>query len=151
MRYGWNLEPESWKLLAALLDGLHWNSVPFNELHKSSVPNESGVYLISSEPPFLKGVPFDKFYTVLYAGLSSTSIQSRFIKHCKNPDEGVLKAKKCYEYRTSLFRFHFAKSSPASVAHIESRLIDCFGPPCNKQAGKSTVIKAVLMDGKPAG
>jgi len=90
-------------------------------------------------------------FNVLYAGLSKTSIRSRFLVHCNKPDENIREAKKCYAYRTGKMSFYYARAAATSVADIENRLIDCFGPPCNRQAGTSPVITANLGDGRPAG
>lgn len=151
MRYGWNLDPESWKLLAHLVEDLSWTSVPFDKLHASVVPKSAGVYLICASPPVVKSSPFSQLLNVLYAGLSTSSIQSRFLYHCKTPDEGIQRAKRCYGYISAHMNFYFSVTTAASVADIECRIIDCFGPPCNRQSGISPVITAKLGEGKPAG
>ncbi|WP_253158250.1 hypothetical protein [Stieleria tagensis] len=99
----------------------------------------------------MKQPPFNQFFNVLYAGLSATSIQARFVKHCQMPDEGIQNAKSCYGFVTNQMTFYFALASAVEVADLENRLIDCFGPSCNKQAGISPVITAVVGEGKPAG
>lgn len=151
MRHGWNLDPESWKLLARLVSDLSWKRVPFERVHSSVVPKKAGIYLICANTPVLKSPPFDAFFNVLYAGLSTTSIHSRFVAHCSNPDENILKAKQCYGFITSQMTYYYATTTPAAVAEIENRLIDCFGPSCNRQSGISPVITAKLDAGKPAG
>jgi hypothetical protein len=151
MRYGLNLDPESWKLLAHLVADLTWTSVPFDKLHASVVPKAAGVYLICASPPVVKSSPFNQLLNVLYTGLSTSSIQSRFLYHCKTPDEGVLRAKRCYGYISAHMSFYFSVTTAATVADIECRIIDCFGPPCNRQSGISPVITAILGEGKPAG
>lgn len=151
MRYGWNLDPESWKLLARLVSDLSWKSVSLERIHSSVVPKSPGVYLVCAKTPMARCTPFSDFFNVLYAGLSTTSINSRFVKHCSNPDESLQNAKRCYGFVTTQMTFYFALASPASVAEIENRLIDCYGPSCNRQSGISPVIKAVIGEGKPAG
>jgi hypothetical protein len=147
MKYGWNLDPEAWKVLSNLVSSLNWQNVPFDAIHYGIVPKEPGVYLICSKPPELKTVPFNKFFNVLYAGLSTKSIQARFLTHCKNPDEGINKAKKCFNYKTTEMSFYFATAQKEIVTDIEYKLIECFGPSCNRQAG----IIAKLGVDRPAG
>jgi len=151
MNYGWNLDPESWKLLGKLVADMSWTSVPFDKLHATIIPKSPGVYLICASPPVVKCSPFNKFFNVLYVGLSTSSIQSRFLYHCRTPDEGIRKAKRCYGLISAHMHFYFALASAAAVADIECRIIDCFGPSCNRQSGITPVITAVLGEGKSAG
>lgn len=151
MRYGWNLDPESWKLLSKLVADLTWKNVPFEKIHSSVVPKSPGVYLLCANTPIVMCPPFSDFFNVLYAGLSTTSIHSRFVNHCLNPDEGIQDAKRCYGFVTNRMTFYYAMASSATVADIENRLIDCYGPSCNRQSGITPVISAVVGEGTPAG
>lgn len=148
MRYGWNLQLESWKDLSACVSGLAWKRVPFDKIHSSAVVKEPGIYLICGGPPTIKSVPFNGFFNVLYAGLSKTSIRSRFLKHCTDPDDGVQLGKRCYGFIGSQMSFLFTSMDADSVVEAERLLIDCFGPPCNRQSG---IIKATLGVERPAG
>ena len=148
MRYGWSLEPQSWKNLSNTVSTLSWRCVPFERIHSSAVSPESGVYLICGATPVIKTAPFNQFLNVLYAGLSTTSIRSRFIQHCSDPDQGIRNGKQCYGFVATQMRFYFAPAPSTSVADIERLLIHCFGPPCNRQSG---IITAKLGEERPAG
>ena len=148
MQYGWNLDPQCWKSLSSLVSGLSWSHVPFEKIHASYVPTEPGVYLICARTPTIKTTPFNDFLNVLYAGLSTTSIRARFLKHCTKPDQGVKDGKRCYGFVGSKMSFYFATAHSSSVAELERLLIHCFGPPCNRQSG---IIKATIGEERPAG
>jgi hypothetical protein len=142
------LDPKCWKNLSSVVSALSWTHVPFDKIHSSAIPQEAGVYLICANTPAVKSTPFSEFLNVLYAGLSTTNIRSRFVKHCTKPDQGVKDGKRCYGFVGSKMTFYFAPAQSKSVAEIERQLIDCFGPPCNRQAG---IITARIVKERPAG
>jgi len=151
MRYGWTLDRVAWKRLSGLVSELQWRNVPFERLHATAIPETPGVYLVCARTPIVASSPFADFFNVFYAGVSTTSIRTRFIYHCDTPDDGIRNVKECFGFNSAHLTYYFAKADASLVHDIEERLIDCYGPPCNRQAGRSPIIPLVLGSNKPAG
>ncbi len=148
MKKGWNLDKQEWCDLERLIDSLEWKRVPFHESFDDQVPSTSGVYMICGNTPFLSAFPFSEFHNVLYVGLSRTSLKNRFRTHCMRPDVNIKSAKALYGYVSNKMRYYFAKVSADKVDVLEGRLIDCFGPPSNRQSGS---VRGRVRSSKPAG
>ena len=147
--YGWRLDRDAWECLQAVLAELNWFDLPFERLNAPSVPEQSGVYIICGRPPIIMGRLCEVFFSVIYVGKSETSIRSRFIVHCDNPDEGIKRAKRCYAHSVTRLRYYYAVAPQEKVAEVESRLIECFGLSANRQSG--IILAKVRTPGMPAG
>ena len=151
MRYGWSLDKEVWdRIPLNLLNDECWRFVSFTVAESVAVPDVSGVYVICSSPPgaFCRRTPrgknlFDSLYNAIYIG-KTTELKRRFLEHCKIPKKEILIARKCY--RRNL-EFWFTRVDCDKLELVESLIIDCLGPPANRQSG---VITAQLLKPVPA-
>ncbi len=148
---GWTLDYDRWHDLSQIVDDVSWKCVPLDIAHKSVVPDTPGVYMICGKTPVLCSHPFNKFFNVLYVGLSESSVRSRFRSHCSKPERDVVNAKKLYKLVGSKMSFYFAAMSNQRVNSCELHLIECFGPSANRQSGNKKKIKGKLGLPTPAG
>ena len=149
MKYGWQLDRELWQQLVEFLPDIKWRKVPFNYNHSLAIPKKPGVYLICGTPPLMSDKPYKKFFNVIYAGRSETSIHERFDVHCNRPDKSIQKIKQCYGSREGYLFFYFATLPKELVKPVETQLINCYGPAANQRAGDS--ITGLIEHGIPAG
>jgi hypothetical protein len=149
MRYGWILQKQRWAELWAHIRDLEWNEVQFDDAYTTSVPSRPGIYLICGSPPGSPPGVMSNFFNVLYAGRSGKSMQSRFARHCRTPDNAIRELHECFGATTMRLKYFFAEAPAFRVAEIESCFIDCFGPSVNKRSGD--VINAVVRAPYSAG
>ena len=144
---GWALDAGLWLALWRECEAREWGGVALGLEFEVLVPSRAGVYLITSNPPnHLHAEPFTSLCNVLYAGQASVSIRTRFRAHCTNSQPGVMEVRHCFDAKS--LRFWWSEESSAStINRMEALLIDCFGPPANRQRGRG----ARLMPGVPAG
>ena len=134
LRYGWPLHQSDWSNLPLdLVDSISWKSVMLGHSEVRSVPSESGVYIMCAKPPLisLESSPFGHLYEAIYVG-ESTDLKRRFREHLNTPSKKVRAARKCYPGSLT-FWYHLASSQ--QIKQIESRLIQCLGPPANDKPG----------------
>ncbi len=153
MEYGWRLSRGYWQELDEHIRGLTWFFLPFDNVHVRSVPEKPGVYLICARPPIIAHDPHKRFFNVLYAGRSESSLRDRFKKHCENPDKGIAKVIACYGFHRDELHYYYATAKREDVVAIEDSLIDCYGPSANLRSGDKFKIKAHIRADKarPAG
>ena len=138
MRKGWSIDPADWNGLdEALQETTPWRFVLLTPNDRHMVPNRPGVYAICARPPTVPRsthrTMFDSLASPIYVGRSEYSIQTRFLRHCSSKDEDLLRAKRCYN--SVQLKFWFIELPSVSVRDAEGWLIDCFGPPANRQRG----------------
>ena len=137
MHRGWSIDEDDWEgLKGALETSPNWNSVLLTTNDQTMVPAKPGVYAICAQPPnaiaSAGNTLFHNLASPLYIGRSESSIQSRFLAHCRAEDPQLQKAKRCY-HRVPL-RFWFTQLPVGAIRNAEAWLIRCFGPPVNKRA-----------------
>lgn len=150
---GWSLDPNNWLALRTFLEGssITWNRTVLAHAHRHSVPARPGVYAIEFPAPIQLGasgtVAFPPIRTPVYVGKSTTSIRVRFLSHTSDdPQDRIAKARAWPECSIGPRAFIWAELQDArSIDTLESLLIDCFNPPCNKIGGVR------LSEGRPAG
>ena len=148
MRYGWSIERDHWDdIPKEALKSDKWRSVNVSSLERNRVPESPGVYLFCSNPPGrsrkkkVKDTDlFGVLYNVLYVG-KATNLRTRFLSHCNNPAEDILKSRACFPEG---LEFWFMSLSKDQIDATESVLIRCFGPPANRVSG----IKTRIVGGK---
>ena len=131
MRYGWQLDPESWKRVRFLSDQ-SWRHIPFDTLHARMVPERPGIYAVCSKVP--AGRPpsgiFRGLYNALYVGKSDL-LRQRFLQHCNNPKPEITHLRLCFPSS----QFWFLELPRNEIADAEDALIDCLGPSANLRRG----------------
>jgi hypothetical protein len=150
---GWSLDPNKWLALRAFLDGssLSWNRTVLSHAHRLSVPAKPGVYAIEFPAPIQLGASgsstLPPIRAPVYIGKSTTSIRVRFLSHTSDdPQDRIAKAREWPECSVGPRAFIWAElHDTRAIDTLESLLIDCFNPPCNKIGG------ARLSEGRPAG
>lgn len=130
MRYGWTLDRYEWTEFYQYLSRKKWQQTLLDSIYKDSVPICAGVYMICVKIPDVSLNPFQKMYNVVYVGKSTTSLRSRFLKHCKPDNEELSKAKKCFKNK---FDYWFLIDDSKNVHNLEAILIQCFGPIANRR------------------
>lgn len=138
---GWSIKRVDWDGLVQTLRGTEsWRSVLLTPIDQLMVPNRPGVYAICAPPPIAvgpdRGAIFHSLASPLYIGRSESSMQSRFVAHCRADDPDLRRAKRSYS-RVQL-RFWFIELPICKVRNAEAWMIRCFGPPVNKRAGSIT-------------
>jgi hypothetical protein len=150
---GWNLDAVAWRELQELVRTVrpHWHRCILNLTHSNSVPSSAGVYLIEFPAPFQPHTPEQELLVPtrapIYIGRTETSLRDRFRSHAgSSPQDLIERARKWPIPNGQPQVFVFAELDRADwIIALESRLIDCFNPPCNKIKG------ATLGAGRPAG
>lgn len=152
MKYGWQLNSESWFTLSTDVIPLPWACVPFRQSFANQVIDVPGVYLICGHTPIHNDArPFRHLFNVIYAGLSTTSVRTRFRAHLTNPKPRLRDAVNAYGAMRDQLKFYFAQAPAVIVPHLESLLIDCFGPTGNSQAGTTVTATVNYNAAVPAG
>lgn len=146
-RLGWSIDPQHWVRLREVAADLRWRKVILNSMETGSVPDKAGVYAICSrtnwEASCCRGL-FGDCYSPLYVGQTG-DLRRRFREHCGSHTMGPINAlKRCYAGR---LEFWFAEVPIRDSEVIEGLLIQCFGPPANRNEGR---IRARLRDPMPA-
>jgi len=152
-RRAWSLEERPWRTLRELISSadLQWKRTILAAGHAIDVPMRSGVYAIDFPAPVQlcdedsAGIP--KIRAPIYIGRSSTSLRARFIQHTGPIAQDLILAACRWRSPQGLPRvFIWAEVGNGELLiELESCLIECFGPPCNKIGG------ARLGQGCPAG
>jgi hypothetical protein len=135
VRYGWSLERQAWRAAARQAGGRHWRRLPFSALHQAEVPPQSGVYAICTPGHPAKAGLFSVLYAPIYVG-QSRNLRERFLRHNRHPAPEMRTALNCFRY----LDFWFTTAPVAQVDALEGLLIECFGPPVNRQAGIPAVL-----------
>lgn len=150
---GWSLDPSNWLALRALLEtsSLTWNRAVLAHAHRLSVPARPGVYAIEFPAPIQLGASSTATYPPIrvpvYIGKSTTSVRMRFLSHTSDdPQDRIAKARAWPECSIGPRAFIWAELDDVrAIDTLESLLIACFNPPCNKIGGMR------LSEGRPAG
>jgi hypothetical protein len=144
---GWSLNIVRWRELQVVLPALEWTTLPFDILSANRVPEAPGVYMITGAPPLFRVAPHISFEQPLYVGKSETSIRARFRAHTSGRAQpGVRELRQLYDdARHPALAFRLLALDASLVAQTESLLIECYGPPGNRQRG------LVIKPGVPAG
>jgi hypothetical protein len=136
VRLGWSLDQDEWTAIDAFDLDVKWKSIAFSGAHLRSVPERSGVYIITSHMPRVgewstasRHNPLIQLCTPLYIGISETSLRDRFTAHTTSPSKLVSKASACFS--TGQIRYWWIEYPPENVREIENCLIRMFGPPAN--------------------
>ena len=131
MKYGWNLEKESWDRAYESLIALQWRRVLLTEVQATLVPEESGVYLICASPPLksedITEKPLANFYNALYAG-QSRSLRDRFKTHSRISSPDIERAKRAFR----VLDYWYARVDVVDLNLVESLLLDVLGPTANR-------------------
>ena len=134
MQHGWTFDKQKWDHLLTVVSGTRWSKTQLDQLHRSSVPESSGVYAICVKLDIrnFNQCLFKALYEIIYVGKSAVSLQNRFLNHCRRPERGIKQAKECFGDN---FEYWYTEVNPDRVSELEARLIDCFGPPANRIRG----------------
>ena len=151
--HGWSLQGEAWRQLIRLHEelSLKWQRTVLSASHHQQVPARPGVYAIEFASPLQLGAGQDNgcapIRAPIYVGKSITSIRGRFYKHAGDDPQDLIALARQWPNLAPLPRvFSWAEVSAIdAVSELESRLIECFNPPCNKIGGLR------LSAGRPAG
>lgn len=140
MRKGWTLEKQNWEDLLKVISDTHWSRTKLNTLYQNKVPERPGVYAICLKLRTINfnQLPFKDLYEIIYVGISENSVRTRFLRHCRKPERGVKEAKECFG---DSLEYWYTEVEVEKVFEIESRLIDCFGPPANRRRGRRITAK----------
>ena len=146
MRYGWTFDRMAWESFSELASEAlrsEWGRVGLDPLNRDSVPMRPGIYLICAEPSAtFSGLP--RFICdAVYVGKADL-LRNRFLNHCRNPAPRLKMAGACF---TGRLKFCYVEADSGEVEALESRLIECLGPPANQIRG---VIRAVVRPSRPA-
>jgi hypothetical protein len=150
---GWALELSPWGQLEKLVGDIRpvWKRTVLDLGHRSQVPPAPGVYAIEFPAPIQLGACREEsrapIRAPIYIGKSHTSILDRFKAHTSDdPQDLIALARKLPRPPQEPWIFIWAQIRGADkITNLETALIDCFNPPCNKIRG------ARLADGRPAG
>lgn len=144
MQHGWTLDKQKWQHLLTAVSRTRWSKTRLDQLYRDSIPESPGVYAICARVPDFNQFLFKALYEIIYVGKSNVSLHSRFLNHCHNPERGIEQAKECFG---DSFEYWYTEVSPDQVDELETRLIECFGPPANRISGR---IRARLRNPRPA-
>lgn len=145
MQHGWTLEKQKWDQLLTVVSGTRWSKTQLNQLYRDNVPEGPGVYAICVKLRTSNFSPnlFKTLYEIIYVGKSS-SLQNRFLGHCRRPERGIEQAKECFGDN---FEYWYTEIDPNRIDELETHLIECFGPPANRISGR---IRARIGNPRPA-
>lgn len=149
---GWCLDHEKWLELEQMLESIQpvWHRTVLEYSHKNHVPTCPGVYAIEFPSP----VQFGKktcedgaaIRAPIYIGRSDTDLRKRFSHHAGNDPQSDIRLARRWPSFTGPRVFIWIELRDSGLIHaLESRLIECFNPPCNKIGGVR------LLPGRPAG
>ena len=139
MRYGWQLEAESWRRLAERVNEYQWKRTYLEEDYIQSVPTRPGVYLICASAPLI-GQVMERLYNTVYAGQAS-NLRRRFRTHIYGYGH-VAKTKVTFRR----LDFWYSELSSSDLNETEQLLLDAFGPSANVKN-----VVASIGDPVPAG
>jgi hypothetical protein len=156
MNLGWKLDNESWEALLqlALRLKLTWQRCPLRADSRHLVPELPGVYAIEIPAPFqlattehIRQKQVMPIRSPIYIGESSSNIRNRFANHTGPHAQDRILAARRLALPEGLQGWFIWSTIPnySDAQALESLLIDCFRPPCNKIGG----VK--LLQGIPAG
>lgn len=142
MHYGWRLDVEAWRRLAAACEGRPWERTFLEPPYYSVVPNVAGVYVICASLNYmdLSSNLLDRLYNALYVG-QSRDLRRRFNEHV-NGYRSMAKALVTFRR----LDYWYTKVEASSLSFIEQRLIDALGPVAN-----SINVTARVNEPVPAG
>ncbi len=145
MQHGWTLEKRKWDNLLSVVTGTRWSKTQLVSLERDSVPQNRGVYAICVTLKTLNfnQNPFKTLYEIIYVG-KSNCLRRRFLEHCDRAKRGVQMAKGCFGNN---LEYWFTIVDANRIDELETRLIECFGPPANL---KDRHIPARIGSSKPA-
>ena len=135
IRYGWTLYPTEWQLIPSdVLRTDQWQSTGLSRALRSSIPQQSGVYMMCVRPPGVAsiGQPFSRLEEVVYVG-KTTNLRRRYGQHLNVPSPKVRVARETY---AESLRFWFLRLASSQISSVESVLISCLGPPGNDRPGE---------------
>ena len=149
--HGWCLYQDTWQDLKKMLDTIKptWCRTVLVDSHKNHVPTCPGVYAIEFPAPIQLGATHPHTGAIrapIYIGRSFTSIRERFTHHTSDEAQNrILLARKWSSMGEPRVFIWAELRDPNLIQALESRLIECFTPPCNKLGG------VLLSVGRPAG
>lgn len=144
MRYGWSIEREPWaKLSNFRLNGNRWRSVQFTLSDSVTVPSTPGIYAFCALPPgtirrnrrLSANNLFVHLFTAVYIG-QTINLRRRFVQHCKQPKREIKEIRQLF---AEGLEFWFCRLDLSEIEAAELLMIDCFGPPGNRQRGHISV------------
>jgi hypothetical protein len=149
---GWCLDHEKWLELERMLEGIQpvWHRTVLEYSHKNHVPTCPGVYAIEFPSPIQLGANEPGVCAAIrapiYIGRSETNLRERFSHHSGNAPQNRINLARRWPSLTGPRVFIWVElRDPGRIQVLESRLIECFNPPCNKIGGVR------LSGGRPAG
>ena len=138
MHYGWTLDKAAWtKLIAATRDRA-WRKVSFSRLEKALVPTEGGVYVFCAKPMSVSVNATQRhllrtLLNAVYVG-QAENLRKRFNDHLAGTNGSNASLPERFFPQLSNFGSHRARSAE-EMCELESLLIECLGPPANRQRG----------------
>lgn len=151
IRYGWSLDADDWRAAGRALTGTNWSGTYLEEMYRSGVPEQAGIYMLCSSHKPIEGLQSAKpIFNVLYVG-KSDNLRRRFREHQTGSGSSA-EVKRCkLAYHRIEFLFTLVPESSIGdsggwMSDAEQALIDAFGPPANRVAAKARIGK-----GRPAG
>ena len=134
IRYGWPLHSAEWDAVPdKIWKPNRWQSRPLGHASKSTIPTDSGVYMMCVRPPRAASLdrPLSALQEVIYVG-KTTNLRRRYAQHLNTPSPKVQMARQTY---SDSLRFWFLNLPLECYSTVESMLIDCFGPAANDKPG----------------
>ena len=157
MSKGWSLDATKWQDLLTLEAKLclRWKRCLLRPDQSYLVPQRPGVYVIEIPSP-MQVADLDKLAlgtvrpirSPAYVGETGSSLRSRFMEHTGPLAQDRIRSARALPLPAKLPRWFIWTeiADYSAVQQLESIMIDCFNPPCNK-------IRGVKLDpvGVPAG
>ena len=137
MKHGWALEKQEWDHLFKVVSETLWSKIQLNQLYRDSIPKSPGVYAICGRIPNFNQCLFKDLYNILYAG-QSNSLYRRFLEHCNQPKREIEMARQCFG---DSLEYWYTVVDPDRIDELETRLIECFGPPANRIQGRTILAR----------
>jgi|GEM_PF-5607676 len=146
MSKGWSLDATKWQSLLGLEErlGLNWKRCELKADKSYLVPQRPGVYVIEIPSPMqvadLRSLATGGVRPIrspAYVGETGASLRSRFVEHTGPLAQDRIRQARELPAPAKLPRWFIwteIADYPA-VQQLESIMIDCFNPPCNKIRG----------------
>jgi excinuclease UvrABC nuclease subunit len=150
MQYGWTLDKGAWTKLITATRNRAWRRVSFSRLEKGQVPTEGGVYVFCAKPMSASFNTAQRhllrtLLNAVYVG-QAVNLRQRFDDHLRAPMDPMRAARAVF---STTLEFWFTRaSSTEEMCELESLLIECLGPPANRQRGPT--LKGTMGEGRPA-
>ena len=150
MHYGWTLDKAAWTKLITATRGRSVAKSEFQQIGESPGADRgrSLRFLCKADGRSVNATQRHLLRTLVnavYVG-QAMNLRQRFDDHLRAPMDPMVAARAVF---STTLEFWFTRaSSDEEMCQLESLLIECLGPPANRQSGPT--LKATLGVGRPA-